>query len=52
MSAPEISTSPVKGRVLVVDDEMDIREGLETLLKLEGYSVDLAANGADGLRKI
>ncbi len=31
---------------------MDIREGLDTLLSLEGYSVDLAANGTEGLRKI
>src|SRR5580698_2255136 len=52
MSAPEISTSTGKARVLVVDDELDIREGLETLLKLEGYQVDLAANGTEGLRKI
>ncbi|MGA3044920.1 MAG: response regulator, partial [Bryobacteraceae bacterium] len=52
MSAPEFLASPEKGRVLVVDDELDIREGLETLLSLEGYSVDLAANGTEGLRKI
>src|SRR5580698_5104457 len=52
MSAPEISTSDGKARILVVDDELDIREGLETLLKLEGYQVDLAANGTEGLRKI
>src|SRR5580692_6427424 len=53
MSAPHLSTAGTdKGHVLVVDDELDIREGLETLLKLEGYSVDLAANGAEGLRKI
>ncbi len=35
-----------KGYVLVVDDELDIREGLELLLTSEGYSVDLAQNGA------
>jgi DNA-binding NtrC family response regulator len=52
MSAPEFSPLVEKGRVLVVDDEMDIREGLETLLSLEGYSVDLAANGTEGVRKI
>src|SRR5450755_2184306 len=52
MSAPEFFTSNDKGRVLVVDDELDIREGLETLLKLEGYSVDLAPNGTEGIRKI
>jgi DNA-binding NtrC family response regulator len=35
-----------------VDDELDIREGLDTLLSLEGYSVELAINGAEGARKI
>jgi DNA-binding NtrC family response regulator len=41
-----------KGRVLVIDDEADIRESLETLLSLEGYSVDLAQNAAEGLRAL
>lgn len=39
-----------KGRILVIDDEADIRESLETLLDLEGYSVDLAPNATEGLR--
>ena len=52
MSAPEPSPSSAKGRILVVDDELDIREGLETLLTLEGYTVELAANGGEGVRKI
>jgi DNA-binding NtrC family response regulator len=41
-----------KGRVLVIDDEADIRESLETLLTLEGYGVDLAQNAAEGLRAL
>jgi len=41
-----------KGRILVVDDEEDIRESLEALLTLEGYAVDLAGNGGEGLRKL
>jgi DNA-binding NtrC family response regulator len=41
-----------KGRVLVIDDEADIRESLETLLSLEGYGVDLAQNAAEGLRAL
>ena len=41
-----------KGRILVVDDEADIRESLETLLTLEGYDIDLAQNGSEGLKKI
>jgi DNA-binding NtrC family response regulator len=40
-----------KARILVVDDEADIRESLETLLTLEGYQVDLAANAAEGLAR-
>ena len=41
-----------KGRILIIDDEAEIREGLEALLDLEGYEVDLAANGAEGERKL
>jgi len=41
-----------KGRILVVDDEADIRESLDALLSLEGYAVDLAASGGEGLRKV
>jgi DNA-binding NtrC family response regulator len=48
MLAPENS----KGRILVVDDEADIRESLETLLDLEGYSVDLAVDAGDAQRKL
>jgi DNA-binding NtrC family response regulator len=39
-------------RILVVDDEADIRESLETLLSLEGYLVELAVDGGDCLRKL
>ena len=39
-------------RILVVDDEADIRESLETLLELEGYLVELAVDGGDCLRKL
>src|SRR5438105_9856778 len=41
-----------KGHVLVIGDEADIRESLETLLNLEGYGVDLAQNGGEGLRAL
>src|SRR5579871_3649035 len=52
MTAPLISSTQSKGRVLVVDDELDIREGLQTLLSMEGYSVDLAPNATEGLRQM
>jgi len=38
-----------KGKVLVIDDDAEIRESLETLLVFEGYQVDTAEDGAGGL---
>ena len=38
-----------KGSVLVVDDEEIMREVLETLLTADGYRVDLAKTGEEGL---
>ncbi|HEX5227105.1 MAG TPA: sigma-54 dependent transcriptional regulator [Bryobacteraceae bacterium] len=48
---PDEPVSLPKGRILVIDDEVDIRESLETLLALEGYTVELAQNGTEGLRR-
>src|SRR5277367_2220863 len=49
---PDDVTSPAnKSRILVIDDEAEIRESLATLLELEGYNVELAVNATDGLRK-
>jgi DNA-binding NtrC family response regulator len=36
-------------RLLIIDDEPSIRESLETLLTLEGFSVTLAIDGHSGL---
>ena len=41
-----------KGRVLVVDDEEDIRETLADRVEAEGYEVFMAADGVEGLEKI
>jgi len=38
-----------KGSILVVDDESEIREGLELLLSTEGYSTSSAETGEAGL---
>jgi len=46
-STPE-SVPESLGRVLVIDDEAEIRESLETLLQLEGYTVTSAATGTEG----
>ncbi len=51
--APDIPLAiQTKGRILVVDDEADIRESLETLLELEGYSVELAPDATSGIKKL
>src|ERR1700761_8698848 len=42
---------PDRRRILVVDDEVDIRESLEMLLSAENYSVDLAENATSGFHK-
>jgi DNA-binding NtrC family response regulator len=51
-SAREPNAGGSKGRILVIDDEIEIRESLETLLDLEGYEVDLAPSGLDGERRL
>src|SRR4030043_37192 len=38
-------------RVLIVDDEESFRHMLSVILKKEGYDVELAANGEEGLKK-
>src|ERR1051325_2160133 len=48
----ERQATATKARVLVIDDESEIREGLELLLSMEGYSVDLAANAGEGVKKL
>jgi len=50
--AHERAMDGARGRILVIDDEAEIRESLETLLQLEGYEVDQAQNGAEGERKL
>jgi two-component system, OmpR family, response regulator MprA len=39
-------------RVLVVDDEPAVRTALERALRLEGYDVDLASDGAEALQRL
>jgi DNA-binding NtrC family response regulator len=42
----------VKGSVLIIDDEQEIRESLEQILGVEGYRVASAATAEEGLRKV
>jgi DNA-binding NtrC family response regulator len=41
-----------QGCILIIDDEAEIRESLQTLLEFEGYEVEAAANGAQGISKL
>jgi len=43
---------PSQGSVLIIDDEVEIRESLQTLLELEGYEVETAATGEEGLARL
>jgi DNA-binding NtrC family response regulator len=53
MSSSEEHSVPVtKGRILVVDDEADIRESLQDLLGIEGYEIETASTGGEGLRRL
>ena len=39
-------------KILVVDDEMDIRTFISTLLESNGYKLRLAENGEQGMQKL
>lgn len=39
-------------RILVIDDEEEVRHALQRRLQREGYQVDLACGEADGIEKI
>src|SRR6202041_1738548 len=41
-----------RGSILVVDDEIEIREGLEALLTSESFQVPLAETGEAGLQRL
>ena len=40
------------GSVLIIDDEAEIRESLQTLLEMEGFEVETAVTGEDGLSQM
>ena len=51
-SAPEFVILPAETaamRLLIVEDEADLRDALAQALREEGYAVDTAENGEDGL---
>jgi len=48
LTAVEVHDEPL--RILVVEDEESYREALSAALSKEGYAVELAADGSEGLR--
>src|SRR3981081_2673259 len=50
-STPQ-NTPQSAGRILIIDDEAERRESLESLLQLEGYTVVVAGSGREGLAQI
>jgi len=49
MSISQVVTGPVRSRILVVDDEPQIREVVARALEAAGYRIDSAPDGATGL---
>jgi DNA-binding NtrC family response regulator len=49
IESPNTSANAQGQRILIIDDEAGIRDSLETLLTLEGFRIDLAADGRAGL---
>ena len=53
LAPPPPQTGPgPSGRVLVVDDEPDVRDAVETALELEGHRVTVAVDGLDALKRL
>jgi DNA-binding NtrC family response regulator len=50
ISSRDEAVSP--GSVLIIDDEAAIRESLQTLLEIEGYEVETASDGTEGLARL
>ncbi|MGD8543656.1 MAG: response regulator [Candidatus Bathyarchaeota archaeon] len=40
-----------KASILIVDDDANIRETLETILQQKGYNTDIAKNGREAIKK-
>jgi len=49
MSISQVASGPVPSRILVVDDEPQIRDVVTRALQAAGYGIDSAADGEEGL---
>jgi CheY-like chemotaxis protein len=52
MATSDINGGPAAGPVLIVDDDLAIREAVGELLSDAGYDVELAENGAVALKRV
>jgi signal transduction histidine kinase/CheY-like chemotaxis protein len=52
-AAPESRSSPAPAgaRVLIIEDQQDVRDSLRMLLELDDHKVETAANGKEGVAK-
>ena len=55
-SAPEAGSAPDAGRpsrrrVLVIEDEPDVREGLRAAMQIDDHQVEIAGTGPEGIEK-
>ncbi len=41
-----------KAKILIIDDEMDLRENLKYVFQMKGYAVEVAEDGVQGLKKL
>ncbi|MFZ5518410.1 MAG: PAS domain-containing hybrid sensor histidine kinase/response regulator [Candidatus Zhuqueibacterota bacterium] len=51
LNSPQITLQQGKGRILLMDDELGIREATGKILKKFGYDVDFACEGSEALEK-
>jgi two-component system, OmpR family, response regulator len=51
MNVPNVSSSSSPARILVVDDEPSIVDSVATVLRYEGFDVDIASSGRAALQK-
>ncbi|MBE2202368.1 MAG: response regulator transcription factor [Anaerolinea sp.] len=49
---PSVQHKPFPGKVLLVDDESNIREGLKAILQKDGHEVQDVASGAEALTRL
>lgn len=43
---------PTCNSILVIEDDVDIRDALQQVLELEGYAVSTAGNGREGIESL